>query len=299
MKIRSQLNLSAKKIGDAGKLLAQDMGMKLEPYFDKLLVKKGHELDEFFDVTTVQFEAMEVDENTGKKVKCMSEKTLVYCKDVEALVLHIKEKRGFSADDENIFFKIGLDSGRGFLKICMTMQQMPTQKHDSDSDSDPMIEVERPTKNKFKDSGVKRLIILGLVENGMETYNNVKILMDILGVNTLSFSKSVSVDLKMVNLLIGMKITCTFLKIHIYLRSQIIFQVLDLIVLNIHVDGALAQHLLRKKLPCEHLESSRNLQLNLPQNLMETKNMPRIASTVSIHLHWMVQTVHLFWKFVP
>ena len=120
MKIRSQLNLSAKKIGDAGKLLAQDMGMKLEPYFDKLLVKKGHELDEFFDVTTVQFEAMEVDENTGKKVKCMSEKTLVYCKDVEALVLHIKEKRGFAADDENIFFKIGLDSGRGFLKICMT-----------------------------------------------------------------------------------------------------------------------------------------------------------------------------------
>ena len=83
----------------------------------------------------------------------------------------------------------------------------------------------------------------------METYKNVKILFDKLGVNTLSFSKSVSVDLKMVNLLIGMKITCTFLKIHIYLRSHIIFQVLDLIVLNIHVDGALAQHLLRKKLP--------------------------------------------------
>ena len=58
-------------------------------------------------------------------------------------------------------------------------------------------------QQKFKDGGVKKLIILGLVEGCLETYDNVKVLMDICGINNLSFSKSFSVDLKMDNLLLG------------------------------------------------------------------------------------------------
>ena len=60
---------------------------------------------------------------------------------------------------------------------------------------------------RFKDSGVKKLVILGLVENGLETYHNIEVLMQKVGVNSLSFAKSMSVDLKMVNLLIGKKIS--------------------------------------------------------------------------------------------
>ena len=56
---------------------------------------------------------------------------------------------------------------------------------------------------KFRDSGVKRLIILALIENASETYSNIKLLMDLIQVNTLSFATSFCVDLKMVNILMG------------------------------------------------------------------------------------------------
>ena len=71
----------------------------------------------------------------------------------------------------------------------------------------PKLKQKKTVGKKFKDSGVKKLVILGLVENGLETYHNIEVLMQKVGVNTLSFAKSMSVDLKMVNLLIGKKIS--------------------------------------------------------------------------------------------
>ena len=59
------------------------------------------------------------------------------------------------------------------------------------------------TQKKFKDGGVKRLIILGLIEDVPETYENVKTLMELVGVNKLSFATSLAMDLKMVNTLCG------------------------------------------------------------------------------------------------
>ena len=83
----------------------------------------------------------------------------------------------------------------------MTVQEMPS------CSDEPKVEKEKTVGKKFKDSGVKKLVILGLVENGLETYHNIEVLMQKVGVNTLSFAKSMSVDLKMVNLLIGKKIS--------------------------------------------------------------------------------------------
>ena len=58
-------------------------------------MKLNCEVEEFFEATTVEFESMEKDVNTGKKVKAKVNKTLVYCKDVEAFVVFIKNKRGY------------------------------------------------------------------------------------------------------------------------------------------------------------------------------------------------------------
>ena len=89
-----------------------------------------------------------------------------------------------------------LDSGRGFLKICLTMER----KHRPVGSSP---QKKKNTQKKFKDDGVKRLIILGLIEDVPETYENVKTLMELVGVNKLSFATSLAMDLKMVNTLCG------------------------------------------------------------------------------------------------
>ena len=64
-------------------------------------------------------------------------------------------------------------------------------------------EKKKSTQKKFRDSGVKRLIILGLIEDAPETYHNVKLLMDLCGVNSLSFAVSFCCDLKMSNIACG------------------------------------------------------------------------------------------------
>ena len=64
---------------------------------------------------------------------------------------------------------------------------------------------EKKTASKFKDSGVKRLMIIAIAEKIPETYQNVKKLINQAGLNTLSFSKLMSIDPKMVNIILGKK----------------------------------------------------------------------------------------------
>ena len=68
MKIRSRLNLSGRKIQLAGQILAKDCDVKLEPYFKKMLISKGHEVEDFFQVDEVEIDCYEkVSEGSGKK----------------------------------------------------------------------------------------------------------------------------------------------------------------------------------------------------------------------------------------
>ena len=90
MKLRSQLNLSGRKVILAGKIFKKDLGMKLEPYFEKLLLSKGHELDPFFSDEILEFESSEqVSVGKGKKIQKSTQKVMVYCLNVEELVMYI------------------------------------------------------------------------------------------------------------------------------------------------------------------------------------------------------------------
>ena len=57
MKLQSRLNLSGRKAVLAGQIFGEDLGLNLEPHFKNLLIKKGHELDQFFTVVEMEFEA--------------------------------------------------------------------------------------------------------------------------------------------------------------------------------------------------------------------------------------------------
>ena len=167
--------------------------MKLEPYFRDLLTKKGHELDSFFDYEEMEFESsVQESVGKGKKVRKLTKRVVVYCLNIEDLVKYIMVKREYESKIDDLLVKIGLDSGRGFLKLCMTVEEEGKT-------------YERKTASKFKDSGVKRLMIIAIAEKIPETYENVKKLINQAGLNTLSFSKLMSIDLKMVNIILGKK----------------------------------------------------------------------------------------------
>ena len=193
MKLKSQLNLSGRKAVLASRLFKNDLGMKLEPYFRDLLTKKGHELDSFFDYEEMEFESsVQESVGKGKKVRKLTKRVVVYCLNIEDLVKYIMVKREYESKIDDLLVKIGLDSGRGFLKLCMTVEEEGKT-------------YERKTASKFKDSGVKRLMIIAIAEKIPETYENVKKLINQAGLNTLSFSKLMSIDLKMVNIILGKK----------------------------------------------------------------------------------------------
>ena len=72
---------------------------------------------------------------------------------------------------------IGIDGGGSFLKVCLNLEKY-----------DPLVNQESLNKKwsyatgafskKFKDSGVNKLIVLGIVEDVCENYDNVKFILE-------------------------------------------------------------------------------------------------------------------------
>ena len=69
MKLRSRLNHSGQKIATAGSILSEDAGVKLEPYFSKMLIEKGQEAKNFFDVTIIECDSKEIISQEKRKEK--------------------------------------------------------------------------------------------------------------------------------------------------------------------------------------------------------------------------------------
>ena len=63
-----------------------------------------------------------------------------------------------------ILIRIGLDGGGGFLKICLSLFDL----YASESKSTKTL------SKKFKDSGVKKVFIIGVAPNTPENYYNMK-----------------------------------------------------------------------------------------------------------------------------
>ena len=103
-----------------------------------------------------------------------------------------------------LIFITGLDGGRGSLKICLTIQSGSNDDEDIDDPIKSPEKRQRPgiSASKFKYSGVRKLIILSIVEDLPEDYNNVKKLMEALNLD--EFTHVTVADHKLQNQLLGM-----------------------------------------------------------------------------------------------
>ena len=104
-----------------------------------------------------------------------------HCPCIEAFVTFICDKRGY--EDGDVEVDIGLDSGGGFCKICMSVNEVK---------SDPELngEVGAPPSKKQKRylaTGAKGSFVIGLVQEIPETYKNIKKMINELGIESLSW----------------------------------------------------------------------------------------------------------------
>ena len=109
---------------------------------------------------------------------------VVVCADPEELIYKVIHDHHM--DPSNTEIKIGADDGQGIFKICVQILSKENGE---------------PSKTKFKEGGVHKLLILLAVPDIQELYSNLKILLQELRLEAMDFS--VTSDLKIVLLLLG------------------------------------------------------------------------------------------------
>lgn len=124
----------------------------------------------------------------------MTSEIVVYCSDLSGFISYVKNQRNVS----HCSLKFGIDTGGGFLKICLSIQK-PLQKAGKVPPS--RIKYGDPFHNSSEDSSVKRLFVLAISTCPQENYENVSELWELLNLN--DFQGTIASDLKLINILLG------------------------------------------------------------------------------------------------
>ena len=146
-----------------------------------------HGLDDFFETKCIDI--------SGES------HTVLFCNDIGMLVEHMKVSRSISLGAD-LLFKIGIDFGGHFLKICMNMIVL----NDQSPPSKKRMKYNETLSDPYKETSVNKLIILAAAYETKETYESVKELFDLLNIQTLKQYGDISIaaDLKMANIMFGL-----------------------------------------------------------------------------------------------
>ena len=177
--------------------LTQDMrqlsgsSRTVESYIEKSLTEQNHVLDKYFTHENMLF----LEEDKTKKTSRKFFEQTVIVSDLKGLIDNVLEKRGL--ERENALIRIGLDGGGGFMKICSSI-------FDVEAPYSSTLQSGQAVK-KFKDSGVKKVIILGIAQGVQENYVNLKKLWINIGLDKLDYDFTIATDLKLANIMLGMQ----------------------------------------------------------------------------------------------
>ena len=188
--VQKKLTISTAKVKDL-KYLLNKANAKSVPYVREKLVDMGREMEEFYDVARIEMEEekSEVKQVLVEKMKIVNKQKVItiekkekketvlkkvmkdvdYVKDPEKFVNFIAEKRNI--DKKDLVVRTSLDGGGGSFKVVANIFKMP------EADEKP------EGKKGDLDTGANKLIVLGLVENMQERYENVRQLLELLQLN--------------------------------------------------------------------------------------------------------------------
>ena len=163
----------------------------VKPHIREHLVERKKMFEEFYMAELVEFE-----DKNGEQVN----EALVFCSQIEDFVEFLSALRGENFTD--LAQKIGVDSGKGFLKVTLTLyneeEVIPLNNNNQRVKRSGGI----GSNTSYRDLGSKKVIILAAMSGVPETYNNCKVIFDKLQLSTLLFK--FAGDLKIFNIIGGL-----------------------------------------------------------------------------------------------
>ncbi|CAH0562926.1 unnamed protein product [Brassicogethes aeneus] len=156
----------------------------VEPNAVKNLKELSHSLDEYFECVTLSH--MESTKNTK------SSTPFVFCHNLPELVAFLLKKR--DVHENSFHLKFGVDGGGGSLKVCLNLLS-------DDSVSDNRDE------GKNLNSGINKLIIIGLAPETIESYNNLKTLLHTMDLQSVCglCPYTLAIDMKLIMIFLGLQ----------------------------------------------------------------------------------------------
>ena len=147
----------------------------------------NHRLESFFKLVPLKVNKKKKNEET------IEDRWAVVCSDFEGLLELLLQIRDIDPGLEEVL--IGFDDGQGFLKLMLLIQsildrEQPEKKRPRYSDG--------VFAKAFRNSGVKKLIPLAVIQDTQEQYSNIKQLLDLVdvkGVENLSHAKDIKIVL--------------------------------------------------------------------------------------------------------
>ena len=157
----------------------------VEPGLAEALVESNRTLDDIF--TTEEIHVVNKKDEEELKI-------LVFCNDVEELVVHVMEHQ--ELDKNQVDIKLGLDGGQGSLKVTLSVMEKDERVMTGCQTYTDGVGVKEQTSGS-----VDKLMVLALMQEAPETYETIKIMMEKL--NLENFPVTITSDIKMLLLLIG------------------------------------------------------------------------------------------------
>jgi hypothetical protein len=156
------------------------------------LRESGKDLDSLYSATTLKLDSSKK-EDTAKVVR-----QVIYCNDIKGLIDNVIDYRGGCEGDYMI--KVGIDGGGGFLKFCLNI--IKADDDTSSPDRKRSKYAEGAYHSQFVDGGVKQLLIIAIVEEVKESYENLSSIMDLLKLDRINFMSAF--DMKLANVFLGL-----------------------------------------------------------------------------------------------
>ena len=189
--IQTEAGLSDRQVGKVFKNLRLKFGHKIiESGVREALIADKAMFDKYFSADLVQFK-----ENDGSFMT----RPVVYCSSITDFAYKLMELRSLEPGDVKL--KVGLDKGRGHLKMVLSMYN-PREVMRIKGEGRVTMDMGIGSGQEDSLLGRKKIMILAIVPDIPENYHNLQILYDLTQVNSVSYQQTG--DLKAINLLLGL-----------------------------------------------------------------------------------------------
>ncbi|PAA83701.1 hypothetical protein BOX15_Mlig016295g3 [Macrostomum lignano] len=184
--VKTALNLSTSQTLRAAQVIREASGSKkaVQSGLKEFLFAEGQSVAKFFTAEQRQFFRKQPN---GQE--CVIERSVVFCRDVYAFLAHVSNSRGTAEMHQRV--KLAIDGGGNSLKVCVSVTV------------DGRGCTSSAQFNRFMDSGVKKILILALVEDVKECYQNVSVLMSTIDISSINFT--LACDFKLANIISGIQ----------------------------------------------------------------------------------------------